>query len=144
MESKALDPTLGNVVDSGGSFSFGIRVGIIFTLQTSVLSAILLTALLLYILYQEIKFYRQNKMIELSAMLIYFISLLVSDLIHSVGGLIGIKWVQNAGVLEGAACTAQGMLLQMGDVSSALSMKYKNRPSRARATCILDSDCELN
>ncbi|KZT36061.1 hypothetical protein SISSUDRAFT_95663 [Sistotremastrum suecicum HHB10207 ss-3] len=122
MESKALDPALGNVVDSGGSFSFGIRVGIIFTLQTSVLSAILLTTLLLYILYQEIKFYRQNKKIELSAMLIYFISLLVSDLIHSVGGLIGIKWVQNAGVIEGAACTAQGMLLQMGDVSSALSI----------------------
>ncbi|KZS89714.1 hypothetical protein SISNIDRAFT_489124 [Sistotremastrum niveocremeum HHB9708] len=27
---------------------------------------------------------------------------------------------------------------------TSCSMKYENRPSLARATCILDSDCELN
>jgi len=46
---------------------------------------------------------------------------MVSDLIQAIGGILNVRWIENAGVTEGAYCSAQGALKQAGDVGVALA-----------------------
>jgi hypothetical protein len=46
----------------------------------------------------------------------YFVSLLISNLVHSIGGLLAIPWVVAGRVYSGATCTAQGVIKQFGNV----------------------------
>jgi len=52
---------------------------------------------------------------------IFFISLLVADLIQALGSMFDLKWVIVAGVVEGPFCTAQGVLKHIGDTGVALT-----------------------
>ncbi|KAJ6497820.1 hypothetical protein C8R45DRAFT_984363 [Mycena sanguinolenta] len=49
----------------------------------------------------------------------YFISLLMADLIQSIGSIMNAKWVREMTVSTGDACTLQGILKQTADVATA-------------------------
>jgi len=51
----------------------------------------------------------------------YLLSLLVSDLILSIGSIMNIRWISKGGVEEGKFCAAQGAIQQIGDVGVALA-----------------------
>jgi len=45
---------------------------------------------------------------------------MVAELIQALGGLLNFKWIADGFITEGALCTAQGRLKQLGDVGVAL------------------------
>ena len=46
----------------------------------------------------------------------YFASLLLCNLVQAIGGLLNIPWVAENRVYVGAACTAQAVVKQIGNV----------------------------
>ncbi|KAJ7347465.1 hypothetical protein DFH08DRAFT_868056 [Mycena albidolilacea] len=50
----------------------------------------------------------------------YFISLLLSDLIQTLGSILNVKWIGDGAVAVGEVCTVQGVLKQIADVSTAI------------------------
>ncbi|KAH8102518.1 hypothetical protein BXZ70DRAFT_1006435 [Cristinia sonorae] len=104
-------------------FPFSIRLGLIFITQAAGLSAIAIVCLLMYIAYSAVT-WRKGATRRWSMgthVHWYFLSLLVSDLIQAIGGLLNIEWIRHAGVVEGSVCTTQGVLKQLGDVGVALA-----------------------
>ncbi|PFH54777.1 hypothetical protein AMATHDRAFT_52684 [Amanita thiersii Skay4041] len=103
-------------------FTFGVRLGIVFIIQSASLSLLAVTALLLYIVWTSNLFRRSPPARNVRSHIhYYFVNLLISDLIQAIGGIINIKWVKDATVLAGPLCTAQGILKQVGDVGVALT-----------------------
>lgn len=47
---------------------------------------------------------------------IYFIALLICNLVQAIGGIVNISWIVTGGVYSGVTCTAQGVLKQVGNV----------------------------
>ncbi|KAJ3779096.1 hypothetical protein FB446DRAFT_710994, partial [Lentinula raphanica] len=111
------------MADQEGTFSFGTRLGLAFTVQSACCSALMVSGLLSYILYSAIVIKRgATRTWKVSTHVhCYFVNLLIFDLIQAIGGVIDVKWVAQASVTEGSLCTAQGILKQMGDVGVALS-----------------------
>ncbi|KII93804.1 hypothetical protein PLICRDRAFT_405927 [Plicaturopsis crispa FD-325 SS-3] len=131
---------------AGSPFPSGSRLGIAFIIGAACLSAISVTSLLLYIGYSTVKLKRgaSRKWSTSTHVHYYFLNLLVSDLIQAIGGILNAKWLLDDRVTEGALCTAQGALKQVGDVGVALSsviiavhtlsilvFRYEPRPSTA-------------
>ncbi|KZS91571.1 hypothetical protein SISNIDRAFT_467505 [Sistotremastrum niveocremeum HHB9708] len=119
--------------DTTGSFTFQIRLGLLFIVETAFLSALFVVLLLFFITWQVIWPYLRRKPgcpQRLSNIHVYFISLLCSDLLLSInilltgvyftGGIMNVRW----GIVEGSYCTTQGILKQMGSVGVALSYAY--------------------
>ncbi|KIM75979.1 hypothetical protein PILCRDRAFT_826830 [Piloderma croceum F 1598] len=52
---------------------------------------------------------------------IYMISLFLFDLVAAIGKTIFVKWLHEGKVYTGGFCTAQGVLMQLGDAGSALA-----------------------
>ncbi|KAF7337234.1 Git3 domain-containing protein [Mycena sanguinolenta] len=50
----------------------------------------------------------------------YFISLLLSDLVQTLGSILNVKWIGDRAVAVGEVCTVQGILKQIADVSTAI------------------------
>lgn len=50
VDDKDIDPSHGNVANSSGTFSFGVRLGLVFVVQIASISAVLVSGLLSYIL----------------------------------------------------------------------------------------------
>jgi len=50
----------------------------------------------------------------------YFVSLLVSDLIQAIGSILNAHWISQRAVEVGSLCSAQGVLKQIADVSTAV------------------------
>ncbi|KZS91207.1 hypothetical protein SISNIDRAFT_551043 [Sistotremastrum niveocremeum HHB9708] len=112
-----------DVPNSSGTFTFGTRLGLVFVVETASLSAVLVTSLLSYFAWQSIKSARRLRKWQWPSHIhIYFISLLCSDLIQAIGGIMDIMWIRDAGVVEGPYCTTQGVFKQMGDVGVALAI----------------------
>ncbi|EKM56586.1 uncharacterized protein PHACADRAFT_253801 [Phanerochaete carnosa HHB-10118-sp] len=105
-------------------FDFGVRLGLVFIVETACLSAIASAALLVYIGYSAAKIRRNaaRKWTVTTHVHWYFLSLLVSELIQAIGGIINVKWIADAEVTQGGVCTAQGVLKQSGDVGVALAV----------------------
>ncbi|KAI0067791.1 Snf7-domain-containing protein [Artomyces pyxidatus] len=104
-------------------FQFGERLGLLFLVELSAVSAAAVSILLLYIAYSaitirpgSIRTWKAESPVHL-----YFLNQLVCDLVQAVGGLMNIKWIVDAAVVEGDFCTAQGVVKQIGDVGTALS-----------------------
>ncbi|KZS90734.1 family A G protein-coupled receptor-like protein [Sistotremastrum niveocremeum HHB9708] len=109
--------------DTRGTFSFGIRLGLLFEVQAACLSAICVVGLLVYLGWTAIRTRRQRGKHALPSHLhVLFVSLLFSDLLHSIGSILNIPWIRDSGVLEGPLCTAQGIFRQMGDTGVALEI----------------------
>ncbi|KAI0348397.1 hypothetical protein BDW22DRAFT_1350595 [Trametopsis cervina] len=104
-------------------FDFGVRLGLVFVVEAASLSALAVVGLLAYIGYSvsKVKANAARKWSTTTHVHWYFLSLLVSELIQSAGGIIDVKWIREAGVTEGETCTAQGVLKQIGDVSVAFA-----------------------
>lgn len=109
--------------ESTNQFSFKQRLGIVFICESAALSALAVSGLLLYIGYSalRVKPGATRRWSVSTHIHYYFVNLLVSDLVQALGGLLNIKWVIDAQVTEGALCTTQGMLKQLGDVGVAFS-----------------------
>ncbi|KZT38481.1 hypothetical protein SISSUDRAFT_733376 [Sistotremastrum suecicum HHB10207 ss-3] len=111
--------------DTTGSFTFQIRLGLLFIVEMAGLSALFVVLLLCIITWQVILPYLRRKSgcrERLSHIHVYFISLLCSDLLLSISGIMNVRWVIQAGIVEGAYCTTQGILKQTGSVGVALSI----------------------
>ncbi|KAJ3552032.1 hypothetical protein NM688_g4374 [Phlebia brevispora] len=104
-------------------FDFGIRLGLVFIVETASFSAIAVLGLLTYIGYSfaKIKANASRKWSTATHVHWYFLSMLVSELIQAIGGIINVRWILNARVIEGSVCTTQGVLKQCGDVGVALA-----------------------
>ncbi|CAL1695298.1 unnamed protein product [Somion occarium] len=104
-------------------FDFSIRLGLVFIVEAATLSAIAVLGLLSYIGYSVIRTGRGGTRHWSTATHVhwYFLSLMVSDLVQAVGGIINIQWISDAAVTDGPLCTAQGALKQLGDVGVALA-----------------------
>ncbi|EPQ60547.1 hypothetical protein GLOTRDRAFT_135219 [Gloeophyllum trabeum ATCC 11539] len=106
-----------------GEFTFGERLGLVFIVETACLSAAAVCALLAYIAYGAVKIIpgSSRKWRTGTHVHFYFLSLLVSDLIQAIGGIMDIRWIVKSNVEGGSFCTAQGALKQIGDVGVALA-----------------------
>ncbi|KZT32415.1 hypothetical protein SISSUDRAFT_1133172 [Sistotremastrum suecicum HHB10207 ss-3] len=144
--------------NTSGTFSFGTRLGLVFIVETASLSAFLVASLLGYVSVDHYPSWqaiaqvaRRGSIGWPSHIHIYFISLLCSDLLLSISGVMNVRWVHEAGVIEGSYCTAQAMLKQMGSVGVGLAIlaiaistwglivrKWK-RPSSPRVALIVVS-----
>ncbi|KLO07591.1 hypothetical protein SCHPADRAFT_945165 [Schizopora paradoxa] len=105
------------------SFTFGVRVGIVLIVQAGCISLIAVLSLLLYIAYCAVQL-RHDPMRRWDAstpLHLYFLSLLIAEVLQETGTLMDLKWVIEATVNNGRYCTAQGILKQIGDVAVALS-----------------------
>ncbi|KAI6033298.1 hypothetical protein EDC04DRAFT_2213696 [Pisolithus marmoratus] len=120
-------------------FNIGVKMGMVSMVVASAASALAVGGVLLYIAYSAVTI-QQNASRRWSTdthIHYYFLSLMVSDLIQAVGGLLNIKWIVEAGVYPGPFCTVQGIsasallgirlslhsgfFKQVGDVGVALS-----------------------
>ncbi|KIM61799.1 hypothetical protein SCLCIDRAFT_855764 [Scleroderma citrinum Foug A] len=108
---------------SNAEFDLGTRIGMSFMVGAFAASALAVTGLLLYIAYSAFAIQRNasRRWSTETHVHYYFLNLLLCDLILSVGGLLNIKWIIEAGVYPGALCTVQGGLRQIGAVGVALS-----------------------
>ncbi|KAH9064106.1 hypothetical protein EDB87DRAFT_1575009 [Lactarius vividus] len=116
------------------SFTFGNRIGIFILAEISAVSACAVTILLAYIAYSAISIRsgaRRRWRIESPVHLFLLNQLLVSDplfyeptsLMGTVtGGLMNMKWAFDGAVYPGSFCTAQGLIKQLADVGTALSI----------------------
>lgn len=95
----------------------------VFIVQASFLSALAVLGLLSYIAYSTIKLKNgaSRHWSTTTHVHWYFVSMMVSDLIQAIGGILNIRWIEDSGVTEGAYCSAQGALKQAGDVGVALA-----------------------
>ncbi|KAJ3491057.1 hypothetical protein NLI96_g991 [Meripilus lineatus] len=123
------------VPTEGQPFDFEVRLGLSFIVQAACFSALAVTGLLLYIAFSAIRSKRGGYRGWTMSTHVhwYFLSLMVSELIQAIGGILNVKWVKNSDVMEGATCTAQGeyllnhgadpcrVLKQLGDVGVALA-----------------------
>lgn len=104
-------------------FTFGVRVGIVLIVQAGCISLIAVLSLLSYIAYSAVSL-RRDPMRRWDAstpLHLYFLSLLIAEVIQETGTIMDLKWVIEADVVQGNYCTAQGILKQIGDVAVALS-----------------------
>ncbi|KAF9076164.1 hypothetical protein BDP27DRAFT_887179 [Rhodocollybia butyracea] len=131
------------MTDQGNGFTFGTRLGLVFAVQSACCSVIMVSSLLGYIIYSTVAIKRNAARTWTVSTHIhyYFVNLLVFDLIQALGGIMDVKWVAEAGIIEGHLCTTQGLL--MGDVGVAMStaiiaihtfcvlVLHRNPPARA-------------
>jgi len=114
--------------DTRASFTFGERLGLVFIAQAACLSAFAVSFFLGYKLFSVLRnWYQPRPQMRYenhppSHVDVYFINLMISDLIQAVGSIMNIGWVIHAGVIENELCIAQAALKQIGDVGVALSV----------------------
>lgn len=102
-------------------FSFGERLGVTFSVQSSILSALSVTVIMTYIL---VKWSRRTLSSKNEASVSdsgLFLNLMVADLIQALGNLPSIRWIADAKITEGHLCTAQAALKQVGINGVALT-----------------------
>ncbi|KII93802.1 hypothetical protein PLICRDRAFT_171509 [Plicaturopsis crispa FD-325 SS-3] len=104
------------------SFSFGVRVGLVFMVQAGSVSLIAVMGLLIWLAYGALKGSRRDRTRSKETDVHYYlVSLLMFDIVQATGGLINISWIAKAEVAPGSLCTTQGILLHIGDIGVALS-----------------------
>ncbi|KAI6156979.1 hypothetical protein BKA82DRAFT_25879 [Pisolithus tinctorius] len=120
-------------------FDFGVRVGMVIMCVASAASALAVGGLLLYIAYSAVTL-RRNALRRWSTdthIHYYFLNMMISHLILSIGELLNIKWIVEARLYPSTVCTVQGIsaftllnarpswhagfLLQVGNVGVGLS-----------------------
>ncbi|KAI5996823.1 hypothetical protein F5J12DRAFT_929075 [Pisolithus orientalis] len=104
-------------------FDFEVRVGLIIMCMASAASALAVGGLLLYIAYSAgtIKRNASRRWSTDTHIHYYFLNMMISHLILSIGELLNIQWIVDARLYPGTVCTVQGFLIQVGDVGVALS-----------------------
>ncbi|CAE6442466.1 unnamed protein product [Rhizoctonia solani] len=105
----------------------GNRVGLGLIGATGLLSAISTLVLLGYIMWHSfLNKHRELPMVQgirsftHSALGVFLINLLLSDLIQGAAFSINFKWAADGNMYPSTACTAQGSVSQVGDLGSAI------------------------
>ncbi|RXW14079.1 hypothetical protein EST38_g11773 [Candolleomyces aberdarensis] len=102
-------------------FCFGERLGIYLTVQSSCFSA---AAVLILLFYAFIRSRRRrgsgNEDSHVSASILFW-NLMLSDLLQAIGNMPSFQWMRDREVTEGALCTAQAVIKQIGINGVALS-----------------------
>ncbi|KZS94022.1 hypothetical protein SISNIDRAFT_484977 [Sistotremastrum niveocremeum HHB9708] len=105
------------------AFTQPVRILVGFGAAAAALSGVSVTILLCYIFAFRIA--RQKGLRRLgwpSALQLFFVSLLISDLFLSVGTLINAAWVHDAGISKGPLCTTQAILRIGGHLGVAFAI----------------------
>ncbi|KAG8984525.1 hypothetical protein FRB94_006665 [Tulasnella sp. JGI-2019a] len=127
-------------------FTFGERLGLAFIVLSSCLSIASILVLLAYVAVLAIRRRRHSdhyrNLLHHGADY-YILSLFGFDIIQSAGHVMHIAWIQQAGVISGPYCTAQGAIQHVGNVGVALTtlaigvtsfavvvLRWKNSASR--------------
>ncbi|KAI6157077.1 hypothetical protein BKA82DRAFT_994530, partial [Pisolithus tinctorius] len=98
-------------------------MGMIIMCMASAASALAVGGLLLYIAYSAVTIKRNasRRWSTDTHIHYYFLNMMISHLILSIGELLNIKWIVEARLYPGTVCTIQGFLIQLGNVGVALS-----------------------
>jgi hypothetical protein len=100
-------------------------IGLTFTTQAALVSLLAVLVVIVMIIRNYWK-HVGNVGIGNAALLrepadIYVLSILIADLIQSVGMAMDVKWVHDGVVKKGAYCSAHGALQQLGQTSAAMA-----------------------
>lgn len=104
-----------------GTFTFAKRLGIVFIVEAAFLSLFSVLGLLSYISFATRKTRRLQRWTLSTPLHVYFLSMMISELIQSIGAIMNLRWITEAGVNSGVYCSTQGALKQIGDISVALN-----------------------
>jgi len=104
------------------SFSDGEANGIIVLIVISALSMVAVVGLLAGIAVSayNTRASEDKHLFVKTHVAAYFICFLLSDFLQAVGTLMSSTWVRDNAVVFGETCTAQGVIKEMADVSSAI------------------------
>ncbi|KAG8945155.1 hypothetical protein FRC03_001797 [Tulasnella sp. 419] len=106
-------------------FTFGVRLSLVFIVQSSFLSIIAVSVLLGFVIFNAIRnIYRppsQRLHVVRNPLDYLFLSLLFWDLILALGAAMNILWINQGGIFLGGYCTSQGVIKQIGAVGVAFS-----------------------
>ncbi|CAE6520087.1 unnamed protein product [Rhizoctonia solani] len=105
----------------------GNRIGLALIGATGMFSAVSAMILLGYIVWhsflnkrRELPMVQGIRSFTHSALGVFLISLLLSDLVQGVAFSINFKWAADGNMRPSVACTAQGAVSQVGDLGSAI------------------------
>ncbi|PAV21999.1 hypothetical protein PNOK_0195600 [Pyrrhoderma noxium] len=104
-----------------GPFTFGQRLGIVFIVEAAFLSLFSVLGLLLYITFAARRTRRYQRWSSSTPLHVYFLSMMISEMIQSTGVIMNLRWVTKANVSSGVYCSAQGAIKQIGDIAVALN-----------------------
>ncbi|KAL5523555.1 hypothetical protein ACEPAG_7728 [Sanghuangporus baumii] len=83
------------------------------------LTAVVLLLLIILITALRASFQKPSTNIFRSHVTAYFVSLLVSDLLQSIGSIMNLKWIQEMAVSQSGFCSVQGAIKQAADIGTA-------------------------
>ncbi|KAL5485419.1 hypothetical protein ACEPAI_8061 [Sanghuangporus weigelae] len=83
------------------------------------LTAVVLLLLIILITALRASYQKASTNIFRSHVTAYFVSLLVSDLLQSIGSIMNLKWIQDMAVSQSGFCSAQGAIKQAADIGTA-------------------------
>ncbi|KZT36791.1 hypothetical protein SISSUDRAFT_1049446 [Sistotremastrum suecicum HHB10207 ss-3] len=127
--ASGVNPTIALSSDTPSNtftpFTQPVRILVGFGAAAAALSGVSVSILLCYIFWQAFRIIRQKRVRRLgwpSALQMFFVSLLISDLFLSVGTLINAAWVHDAGISKGPLCTTQAILRIGGHLGVAFAI----------------------
>jgi hypothetical protein len=104
--------------------SLGDAVGLTFTSETGVISLIAVLGVLILIIVNVYRRIREDpvgwRLIQ-EPMELFLLSLFIAEIFQSFGAVMNWKWVHDGQVVQGAYCTAQGIIQQFGETSVAMT-----------------------
>ncbi|KAJ3570139.1 hypothetical protein NP233_g4600 [Leucocoprinus birnbaumii] len=115
--------------------SFGARLGVFVTFESSLISAIAVSLVLCYTFYRVVKkiaarraVRQRNSEVELPPIdatdSLGFLVFMFGELIKAIGGMMNMKWALQGCITENSFCTAQGYIRLIGDVSVSFFSLY--------------------
>jgi len=115
MEEKALSESAGG--SSINCFTRGDTIGLTVIAESGFISLVAVVGVFALIFRNAI---RSHRLIRQTTD-IYMISLFLFDLVAAIGKVTFVKWLREGKVYTGGFCTAQGVIVQLGDAGSALA-----------------------
>ncbi|KZS94047.1 hypothetical protein SISNIDRAFT_484998 [Sistotremastrum niveocremeum HHB9708] len=118
------EPSFGLSADTRGTFTSDVYIGLGLSIAAAILSGLAVFGLLCNILWQAFQnIFRSDgrDSARASHLQIFYVSLLFSHLLQSLGTLLNLVWLREAGVTEGGLCTTQAILRQTGQIGGALA-----------------------
>jgi len=94
------------------------RLGLGFIVVAGSISLVCVTGILVYTAYKRLCSKKYDSDVSDSNL---FLNLMVADLVHAVGVMFNLKWAAEGNITEGPFCTSQAVLLQIGNLGTALS-----------------------
>jgi len=94
------------------------RLGLGFIVVGGSISLVCVTGILVYTAFKRLRGKQYGSDVSDSNL---FLNLMFADLIHAVGVMFNLKWAAEGGITEGRFCTAQAILIQIGNNGISLT-----------------------